>query len=380
MFSEKIVFLIRSLNHGGAERQLITLAKGLWAQGLQVSVAVFYSGGRLEYDLKEAGVPIIALEKKGRWDIFSFVWRLREQLKTSQAAVLHSYLVDSNIIGVVLKPLLPGLKVVWGVRASIVDLSQYDRLSRFNFWLSCRLARFADLIIVNSYSGKRHHVALGYPNERTVVIPNGIDTSRFIPDKKARKKVRTEWDVDDNVRLIGIVGRFDPLKDHPTFLRAASIVAKNDDNVRFVCVGDGSEKYKAELKTMSGELGLERLVTWVDSRDDMESVYNAMDVIVSSSHNEGFPNVIGEAMACGVPCVATDVGDAAMIVGELGRIVPARRADLLAEGIQGMLAALEHCPQEMIRDRIVEKFSDKRLIDEMKTVLQGLRERSFSRG
>ena len=150
------------------------------------------------------------------------------------------------------------------------------------------------------------------------VIPNGIDTSRFREMPGSGARLRALWGVRDDQILIGLVGRLDYMKDHPTFLRAAAKLTHHNDSVRFVCVGGGPISYAAQLKDLSSELGLHDRIVWAGDQDDMPSVYSALDLLVSSSSGEGFSNVIGEAMACGVPCVVTDVGDSALIVGETG--------------------------------------------------------------
>lgn len=353
-----IIFLTRSLNYGGAERQLVALAKGLHSRGHSVLVAVFYSGGPLEKDLRDSGVPVNSLNKLGRWDVFPFLWRFVRLVRHEKLDILHGYLPMPNLLTVLLKPLFPRVRMVWGVRASNMDLNQYDRLSRVVFRLECFFSRFADLIIVNSNAGRDYHFKHGFPEGKMVVVPNGIDTERFIPDTEARHRVRREWGIADNENLIGIIARLDPMKDHRIFLKAASLLAKGRDDVRFVCVGDGPEPYKSELKKLSHELGLEGKLIWAGTHQDMPAVYNAIDIVTSSSSfGEGFPNVIGEAMACGVPCVATDVGDSALIVGDAGVVVPPKNPERLASGLRALLEKGCADGGEKARSRIIEHFS-----------------------
>lgn len=362
----RIVFLIRSLHYGGAERQLVALAKGLKERGHSVLVAVFYPGGPLEKDLEDSGVPVNILDKHGRWDVFPFLWRLISLVRYEKPDILLGYLPVPNLLTVLLKPLLPRIKMVWGVRASNVDLSRYDWLVRVVFRIECFFSRFADLIIVNSRAGQEYHLKHGFPESKMVVVPNGIDTERFVPDPEARHRVRKEWGITDNEKLIGIVARLDPMKDYPTFLKAASLLAKERDDVRFVCVGDGPEPYKSELKRLAQALKLEDKLIWAGSRDDMPAVYNALDIASSSSsYGEGFPNVVGEAMACGVPCVVTDVGDSAWIIGDTGLAVGPKDPVALAKSISKMLKELDDNSTqiaEKVRTRIVENFSLSRLI------------------
>ncbi len=358
--SMKVVFLIRSLEYGGAERQLVMLARGCRARGLATTVVVFYPGGVLEGELRAEAVPVRSLDKRGRWEVARFLLRLGRMLREERPDILHGYLEVSNLLTVLFKPLLPRTKAVWGIRASNVDLRRYGWVSRLNFRLQRLLSRYADLLIVNSKAGLSYHVARGFPGEKMVVVPNGIDTGRFRRDHEGRRRVREAWRVGDDEDLIGLVGRFDPMKDHRTFLQAAALLAKARDTVRFVCVGDGPARYREELRALGEELGLARRVIWAGARTDMPAVYSALDILsLSSAYGEGFPNVVGEAMACGVPCVVTDVGDAAWIVGDTGVVVPSGDPRALAEGWGRVLGASRHHRSalgQQARARIVREF------------------------
>jgi len=365
----KIFFLIRSLDYGGAERQLVLISKGLRERGHDVVVGIFYSGGPLEEELREGGIRIRPLHKCGRWDVLRFLVRLMHVLREERPDVVHSYLEGSNLLTVFLKPFFPATKAVWGIRSSHVDLRQYDWL----YWLSVKLnswlSRFPDAIIANSQVGRRHHVALGYPPEKTVVIRNGIDTEQFHPNRKLRSKVRSEWKIPEHEQLIGLVGRLDPMKDHPIFVKAAALLAKKRKDMHFVCVGNGPDDYRTELQTLAKSLGLEERLLWVGTREDMPAVYNALDIAVSSSsYGEGLSNVIGEAMACGVPCVVTNVGDSAWVVGDRGEVVPPKDPGALMNAIERLLDQKPHTPAQ-IRLRIVERLSAETLVVNTERVL-----------
>ena len=376
----KICFLLRSLNYGGAERQLVLLAKGLRERGHDVVVATFYSGGPLEKELREAGVRIRPLQKRGRWDVPVFLFRLARVLREERPDILHSYLTDQNLVAGLLKPLFPTIRIVWGVRCSMMELKQYDWLSGLSLKLSCRLARFADAIIANSHAGREHHVAMGYPSEKTVVIPNGIDTERFRPDPEARRRVRLEWNIRHHEKLVGIVARLDPQKDHSNFLSTAALLLQERKNVRFVCVGDGPAEYRASLQELATTLGLAKYVIWVGARTDVTSVYSAIDLLVSSSSfGEGFSNVLGEAMACGVPCVVTNVGDSAWVVGDQGEVVPPKNPVALMNAIERLLNQRVHDPAQ-IRQRVVDQLSVNSLVTKTEHVLNALLQGPMSRG
>ena len=362
-----ILFLTRSLERGGAERQLVMLASGLRRQGWLVAVACFYAGGPFQRDLEQAGVQVINLAKRGRWDTFGFLWRLMRMIRKTRPDIVHGYLPVPNILSLLVRLNRPSSLIVWGVRASNVDFSQYDWLSRVTFWLQCRLARYPDLIIVNSSAGLEHHVVHGFPRGAMRVIQNGIDTSRFCFDPEGRERMRRAWGVPQSAVLVGLVGRVDPMKDHPTFLRAAALLISTDSRWWFVCVGDGAPEDMARLSKQAIELGVEQRLIWAGACDNMSAVYSALDVAASSSScGEGFPNVVAEAMACGRPCVVTDVGDSARIVGEFGVVVPARDAAALCDGIYRLHVRLErNCTAlaQQVREHVIKSFGQQALIN-----------------
>ena len=364
----KIVFLVRSLNYGGAERQLTLLSKGLRQRGHDVVVVVFYSGGPLEKELVDAQVRVRPLNKRGRWEVFGFLIRLIQVLREERPDILHGYLHDANLMTMIPKFLTLCTKVVWGVRCSHIDLRQYDWLAWVEFKVNCWLSILPDAIIANSHVGRDYHLALGYPADKTVVIPNGIDTERFRPNPLARCRIREEWGIKEQEELIGLVGRLDPMKDHPIFIEAAALLAKRRSEIRFVCVGGGPDVYRAELQRHAKQVGLEDRLLWVGIREDMPAVYTALDIAVSSSYGEGFANVIGEAMACGVPCVVTNVGDSARVVADLGEVVPPKDPAALRDAIERLLDKKPHTPAQ-VRLRIVEGLSAEAMVVNTERVL-----------
>ena len=359
----RVVFLIGSLDIGGAQRQLIELASGLHRSNWQVKVLVFYGGGELEADLLERGVRVESLGKAGRWDVIGFSYRLLRALRRERPDVLHGYLGTENLLSTAMQPFIRKMRVVWGVRASNSDLGEDDWLQRVIFNMGCLLSRFADLVICNSTAGMEYCAALGYRLDRLVVIPNGIDSERFKPDPVARIEMRRRWAIGEGHILVGIIGRLDPMKDHDTFLRAAAVVTRDRPNVRFVCVGDGPEPYRSKLKELASDLGLDEHLTWAGPHIDMPNVYNALDLAVSSSRGEGFPNVVAEAMATGVPCVVTDVGDSSIVVGDTGWVCPPHDPIELARALTvatGSRRALAACGRRA-RQRVRTEFSVERL-------------------
>lgn len=357
----KLLFLARALDFGGAERQLSTLTRLLDQAGHDVRIAVFYAGGGLETETRAAGVPVVDLQKGGRWDLLPFLWRLFRLLRKERPAIVHGYLTVPNLLAVLLKPFLPGVRVVMGIRASNMDLDRYDWLSR----LTTRLERIAswgaDLLIVNSRAGRDHLLAQGFAPGKVCVVPNGIDTGRFRPDPAARREQRAAWGIGEDERLIGLIARWDPMKDHPNFLRAAARLHADHPGTRFVCMGGGDIAYRSQLESLAATLGLAEAIAWREPQAELTPVYAALDILVSASRfGEGFSNVIGEAMATGVPCVVTDVGDSAWIVGDTGRVAPPGDAAALAAAVDELLdlpPAARAALGERAHARIEQNFS-----------------------
>jgi glycosyltransferase involved in cell wall biosynthesis len=374
---QSIVLLVPSLEPGGAERQVVELALGLARHGHRVVVMVFRSGGAFEADLKLSNVRLISLEKGTRWNVVSFIARFLRELHKERPSILYGYLSTPNLMAILVKPLLRRTRIVWGIRASNLDWSAYDRFSGLIDRLESRLAGIPDLIVTNSYEGKTDAVARGFPAQKMVVIHNGIDVVRFQPDASARRQVRAEWGVGESDRLIGLVARFDPMKDHPTFLRAAAEVARVVSNVRFAIVGGGQSDYEKQLKEIASGLPLSsNLLIWAGTRNDIQRINSALDIACSSSsYGEGFSNAIAEAMACGVPCVVTNVGDSTLIVGDTGVVVPRSSPGALSDALVRLLAmpASELAALGVAaRARIVSEFSTERLVEKTEEVL-GLR-------
>ena len=356
-----IIFLIRALDLGGAQRQLVELAAGLHGMGWKVHVMTFYGGGALEPDLEKVGVALTCLNKRSRWDVAGFLWRSIKAIRNAQSDIVHGYLDVANILLTVLRPIYPCVRVVWGVRSSNMDLTKYGVLAQCVYRVSVVLSRFADLIICNSEAGRAYCAARGYREERLIVIPNGVDVRAFRPDPRARQEVRQEWGISADSELVGLVARLDPMKDHPNFLRAAAQVLAARSQVRFVCVGTGPAGYLSRLKKDAADLGIAGRMIWAGERQDMWRVYNALDLAVSSSLSEGTSNAIAEAMATGVACVATDVGDSRYLVGELGIVCLPGDSVALAQAI---LRALADIPTHAaaIRQRMILNFSSEALV------------------
>lgn len=363
----KILFLARSLGFGGAERQMTVLARSLAERGHEVAVALFYTEGPFVADLRAAGVPVIGLEKRGRWDLAGPVLRLIGELRRRRPEVLHGYLPTADILATLVRPFSPRTRLVFGIRASDMDLARYGRVERLTYAVEAWLSRFADLIISNSKAGLEAAWSRGFPPGRGVVIRNGVDTDRFRPDEGAWESRRARLGVGRETALIGIVGRRDPMKDHPTFLAAARDLAASGLDAAFVMMGKG-------VDAVPGRETVGRPVIALPPDPDPASLIAALDVaVLSSAFGEGFPNVVAEAMACGVACAVTDVGDAGFAVGDLGLVVPPGDPAALAEAVRRLVPiARDPALRRARRERVLSLFSVSELTRRTEAALAAL--------
>lgn len=363
----KIFFLSRGLNYGGAERQLVILANELARRRHDVVIATYYSGGALAKELSER-VRLIELGKRSRWHLLSFYFRLLRIVRREQPDVLHAWgMITPNLITTLVHFFYRRARLFWCVPSSNLD-GFFEAVEWTASWFEGRLSRFADCIVSNSESGVRDAISRGFPAAKMLCIPNGIDVATFYPDPAEGKRVRDEWGIQESERVVGLIARIDPIKNHPLFLKVAARLSATHPDVRFVCVGHGPKEYEAELRAMTRTLGLEQKLLWVPARSDMRGVFNALDVFCSSSYSEGFPNVIGEAMACGRRGVVTDVGDCRMVVGNTASVVPSNDVAALAAALEHELEA-QNTMNLAGRLRIVDNFTVTHLGDKTEQAL-----------
>ncbi|MGH7892295.1 MAG: glycosyltransferase [Thermodesulfobacteriota bacterium] len=377
----RILFFIDTLGLGGVIRQLSLLAGGLQEKGHQVSVLALYPVDRdwgSMWEAPQVRVRVLYESRPGHIipesaGLVRATLELRRLIKTERIQVLYAFQGHTaRLISWLAVCSVPGTKIVWGVQGSTPERRRggYRQKRSPSLYVNKWVSPYVPLMISNSFEGLASRRRLGYRCKSEIVINNGIDTDKFRPDPSARGIVRREWGIPGDSPLIGIAARLSPVKGHADFLKAASLLLRERGDARFVCIGDGDEPYRNELKLLGRDFGLGDLILWAGVREDMPSVLNALDVLCSSSHSEGFPNVIGEAMACGVPCVVTDAGDSALIVADLGTVVPPGDPAALAQGLGGMLDMLPKVRRDDLRRRIEENFTLEKMIEETEKALE----------
>jgi glycosyltransferase involved in cell wall biosynthesis len=357
----KVLFFIRDLAVGGSQRQLAVLAAGLARRGHDVAVVVLYADGALEALLRGSSVRVLSIGKSSRWHAFAPLARLRRFFLSERPDLVYAFLpTQTTLAALLLPPPRLKTKLVFGLRAGGVQLDQYDALNALTYRSEAWLSRRADLAIANARAVRADAIRRGLRADRIAVIMNGIDADAMRTDADAGRAMRRAWGLSDNHFVIGCVARLDPMKDHANLLQAAARFARENSDARFVCVGGGPAAYRLQLTTLADSLGLADRVVWIREIGDIKAAYNAFDIAtLSSAFGEGFPNMVGEAMACGVPVAATDVGDVRMITGEVGEVVPPKNPDLLCAAWRRLHQRLAQDPglRNDARDRIVANYS-----------------------
>lgn len=327
-----VIHLITDLDVGGAEIALLRLVSTASLASIRHHVVSLKSNGRLESEIRSLGIPVTVLDLNDTRSFGHAFVRLARLLRAERPDVVITWLYHADLLDTLTNLLTIRTRLIWNIRCADMDLSRYSAMTRALPRILAWLSRRPDVIIANSNAGRIAHEAYGYRTTAWKVIPNGFDTSRFHPDTQARQRTRADLGVEITTPLVGLIARFDPMKDHETFFFAAAKVIEAVPSVRFLLVGRGTEG--AEIRQLIAASGApsNRFIL-LGERLDIPDILAALDLGVSSSRTEGFSNTIGESMASGVPCVVTDVGDSAIIVGDTGRVVPKASPQQLAQAM-----------------------------------------------
>jgi glycosyltransferase involved in cell wall biosynthesis len=361
----KLLHLITTLDVGGSEMMLYRLLKSINVDRFENRVISLVSPGDVGTLIAALKIPVESLYMpRGRPTLRGF-FQLIRQIKAYQPAVLQTWLYHADLLGLLAGKVAGVKNILWNVRSSNMDMSEYRRLSGWTLRACSGLAALPRGVVINSRAGLRYHKSIGYHPRRWELIPNGVDTKLFRPQPSARQMLLTELGLANDVLLIGYVARFDPMKDHATFLQAAREFVNAGYNPHFVLCGADMIGSNNALASMIDAFDIRERISLLGPRRDIANLTAAFDLATSSSLTEGFPNTIAEAMSCGVPCVVTNVGDAAEIVAETGVVIPPQNAAQLAAAWAEIVAAGEAHRQQLgrlARQRIVAEYSQEKMI------------------
>lgn len=372
----RVVHIITGLATGGAERALYNLLFGGLIDRFDNHVISLSDEGTMGPPIRALGVPVTTLDMFGGWPSLSGLIKLRRVVREFEPEIIQGWMYHGNLAATMARTLVSGSPVLaWNIRHSLYDLGHEKPMTRQVIRANRFLSSAPDALLYNSGLSRKQHEAFGFSSRNGQVIPNGIDTQKFSFSYASRQHVRSELGIPADALVVGHVARLHPMKDHPAFLRAAVRLALRYQETHFLLSG---REVSLEDKT------LERIIPaqvrhrfhLLGERSDVPDLMSVMDVFsLSSAWGEGFPNVVGEAMATGVPCVATDVGDTAIIIGDTGEVVPPQDEDALFAGIESLLTM----PLEerrvlgaSSRARIESKYTLRALVEQYAALYENL--------
>jgi glycosyltransferase involved in cell wall biosynthesis len=334
-----VTHLITGTSTGGAETMLHKLISRIDRQRFDISVISLTTAGEIGRKIIDEGFPFLSIDASRRAPDPLALVRLIKALRRSRPDILQTWMYHADLVGGLASLFSRSIPVVWNVRHSDLDpIHMKKRTIRVANWCARLSRRLPERIVCCSRASMETHTAIGYDRSRMVVIPNGFDTSLFVPDNNARTSIRKELGIKRNAPLVGLVARYHPQKDHATFLKAAGILRTQFPGVHFALCGKGLTADNRDIVDMIGEEHLGDSVHLLGQRADIARIQASLDIASSSaSSGEGFPNIIGEAMSCGVPCVVTDIGDSREIVGDCGIVIEPGRPEALAAGWKEIL-------------------------------------------
>jgi glycosyltransferase involved in cell wall biosynthesis len=357
----RIAHVITSLDVGGANMMLYKLLGRMNHEQFEAAVIVLMESGKLGPRIEALGISVYALgAAQGRISLDT-LRELRALIRRLDPELIQAWTYHSNVAVSLLAPFLPKIPVFWNIRHTPYDLKDYKRLTylliRYGKWLTWQPA----CIIYNSETSAKRHRQLGYRGKRTVIIPNGFDIEAFAPSEQARLNMRKLLGLSESALLIGMIARYHPMKDHDNFLKAAAELQFQKPDLHFVLAGTDVDPKNLELNQLIEAHRLGACVHLLGERSDIAWITAGLDIAtLSSAWGDAFPNVIGEAMACGVPCVVTDIGDASCIVGNTGIVVPPRHPTALVKAWNKLLemdATARTRLGEAARQRVIENYS-----------------------
>lgn len=354
----KVAHISTGLETGGAEVQLMRLIAAMNHDEFEMMVISMDRDTYLADRIRELGVPVhsLCLRKKPY-----ALWEGYQQLRQFNPDVIHGTMYQGGVFGTLCRRFLPKKPhVIWTVHEPLEHYDQEPLRKRLQLRLWGKMSTSPECLMYVSHLNMEQHLAYGFNNQKAVVIPNGVDTSRFGPAREKGMAIRESLGIPDNCLVIGKTARYHRQKNHVGFLRSAAIIAAKYDHVRFMLVGTNVDENNETLTTLVSDLGLDGKVYMLGNREDIPEIVNAYDIATLTSLGEAFPLTLGEAMVSAVPCVATDVGDNAYIIADTGYVVPVDDDQAMADSWEKIVILSDEARRELgqkARQRCLDNFT-----------------------
>lgn len=377
----KILFISTGLGTGGAEMMLYKVLSGIDRNRFEPIVLSLikadYFSNQVTDLIKALDIPVHSLEMNpGRFSIKK-LFELADLIRREQPDIIQGWMYHANLAALLARFLtFKSIPTIWNIRHSLYSLDYEKKGTAMVIRLLSKLSSFPAKIIYNSQIGGTQHEKIGYKSNKTLVIPNGFDINLLTPSSENRYRLRQELGLAEDAFLIGRICRYHLMKDHESFLRAGAILLQSNPDLHFVLAGTDVDRNNPHLSDLLSQLNIGDRTHLLGERKDVPYLTSALDIATSSSYfGEAFPNVIGEAMSCEVPCVVTDVGDSALIVGNTGKVVPPKNAQAFADACQELIS-LDASDREALgkkaRQKVIELYSLESIIAQYEQLYQSV--------
>lgn len=331
-----VLHIISGLAVGGAEMALYRLVLEFRGSEYTHTVIALTPEGGMYSRFTESGIRLIVLDV--RRSPVRHLLRLCRLIRALRPDIVQTWLYHADLLGGLAAWVAGNRNVIWGIRTTDVDVG-CARATTVVRRLCASLSRWIPhTIVCVAEAARRSHRQVGYDADRMVVVGNGFDLSALTASQSQRSQLRAQCGFDTEHVVLGTLGRFNLDKDHASFVKAAGQLAERHPHLRFLMVGRDLDGANEELRRWIAATGHPDRFVLLGERADVAVCLSAMDIFCLSSRTEAFPNVLGEAMAMGLPCVATDVGDAAVLMADTGIIVPKANPDALAHGVGELIS------------------------------------------
>ena len=334
---KKPLHIIASLNIGGAETMLLRLIKHRPDLAKSTIVISLTENGKIGTTLEAMGVKVISMEMNTWSSTFITILKIKRIIQNEKPHIIHTWMYHANILGGIAAYLAKNKNIIWSIRRS-----EFKRKESFSTFVVMKIGAFFSSIIPKvivhvAELGLKNHQEYGYKSSNTLVIPNGFDIEKFKHDSVARKRIRNELNLTDDHIVIGCVGRFHESKGYETLISSSIEVLKLHKNVKYLLVGRNLDYQNNTLMEWINKTYFSDHFLLAGEQDNVSEYMSAMDIFCLSSTTEGFPNVVGEAMASALPCVVTDVGDVKKIIVNDAILIQPENKQLLSKGLCEML-------------------------------------------
>ena len=357
----RIVHIITGLGSGGAENMLYKLLKYSDRNKFYHEVISLMDEGVIGEKIRDEGIKIHSLSIS-RTNIIKSILEARRICKDFD--IVNTWLYHADIFGFFIAKILLRKKLIWNIRHSNLDKDANKSRTLMIVKTNALLSKKLDCITFNSNRALENHINIGYRNKKTIVIPNGFELDKFSFNEKNRKILRSALNIDKENKVLITVGRWDIQKDYDTLFKALNQIKNTHTNFKMLLVGTNLDDNNEELCSLASNYNLSDDLILLGRRNDISEILSAADCYISSSLGESFSNSIGEAMACSLPCIVTDVGDSKQIVGETNDVVKSKDFNGLAESICKFLEEPECTRNFNSRNRIMENYDIRIVINE----------------